>query len=312
LLAGAAFGMAFLTRPSNLLLLIPILFSLRLNIKSMFFFFLGGLPVAAIFFAYNFVTNGSLLMTGYWASGTQNLMKTTGFTDRFNSYLHWINVTMSPLPLIGWLLVAADRKLEWRNRVMLISWFAAFFIFYSCYDIYGAWWYTRFLLPGYPAMILGALLVLRDVADRLGKRFSEINRPLLRWAVLLILVGVTLSYEGLYIKRQDLYNFGPNEIVHYSSCRWADRTIPNNSLVATMQMSGAMKFYTERPIIRWDWLEADRLPTVKKHAAEKGYKWYALLMPFEVEDAQKKMGGTWTKLGMHQNISLWRIESPAD
>jgi hypothetical protein len=37
---------------------------------------------------------------------------------------------------------------------------------------------------------------------------------------------------------------------------------------------------------------------VKKRAAERGYQWYALLMPFEIEEAQKRLSGKWTKMGM--------------
>jgi len=307
LLAGAAFGMAFLTRPSSVLLLIPLLFSLRLKFKTILCFVLGGLPAAAIFFTYNIVAHSHPLPTGYWANGVQNLVKTTGFTDRFNFYHYWIKVTMSPLPLLGWLVVAADRKVEWRNRAMLVFWFGAFFLFYSCYDVYKAWWYTRFLLPAYPAMILGALLVARDAVGLLRKWISEANRARLRWIVLAILLGVTLSHENRYIRRLDLFNLGPREITYYTSCRWADRTIPSKSLVVAMQMSGALGFYTERPIVRWDWLEPEQWSVVKKHSAERGYQLHALLMPSEIEEAQKRLGGKWTKLGMLDQASLWQI-----
>jgi 4-amino-4-deoxy-L-arabinose transferase-like glycosyltransferase len=312
LVAGAAFGMAFLTRPTNILLLIPLLFSLRLSFRSILFFIIGGLPLAAIFFTYNIITYNHPFLTWYWASGHQNSVKTAGFSDRFNFYRYWIKVTMSPLPLLGWLVVAADRKVEWRNRAMLISWFGAFFLFFSFYDFYGAWWWTRFLLPAYPALILGALLVARDVVGLLGKWISEVNRARLRWVVLAILLGVTLSHENRYIKRFDLFNFGAGEIAHKTSCRWADQTIPSNSLLAAGHMSGAVDFYTQRPIVRYDFLDPVKWGTLKKRAAERGYQWYALLMPFEIEDAQNRMGGRWTELGMVGPISLWRIELTSD
>jgi hypothetical protein len=312
LLAGAAFGMAFLTRPSSILLLIPLLFSLRLKFKNIFLFVLGGLPLAAIFFTYNIVAYSHPLLTGYWANGVQNLVTTTGFIDRFNFYRYWIRVTMSPLPLLGWLVVAADRKVEWRNRAMLISWFGALFVFYSCYESDPAWWYTRFLLPAYPAMILGALLVARDVVGLLWKWISDVNRARLRWVVLAILLGVTLSHENRYIRRFDIFNFGPREIIHYTSSRWADQAIPNNSLLAAMHMGGALGFYTGRPVVRWDWLKPEQLSVMKKHAAERGYRWYALLLPFEFEDAQKKIGGKWTKVGTLDPVILWQVELTSD
>jgi hypothetical protein len=79
-----------------------------------------------------------------------------------------------------------------------------------------------------------------------------------------------------------------------------------------MQMSGALKFYTTRPIVRWDGVTPMQWPEVKKHAADSGYQWYALLWPFEVEEAQKRMGGKWTKLGMLDQFSLWRVELASD
>jgi hypothetical protein len=85
--------------------------------------------------------------------------------------------------------------------------------------------------------------------------------------------------------------------------------IPSNSLVVSMQMSGALKFYAERQIVRWDEVEPWQWPVLKNRAAEKGYRWYALLMPFEIEKAQKEMGGKWTKMGMVGPISLWQIET---
>jgi hypothetical protein len=311
LLAGAAFGMAFLTRPSGAFLLVPLLFSLRLRFKNILFFVLGGLPLAAIFFVYNVVANGDPLSMGYLA--TRNIyMRTAGFIDRFNFYRYWINVTMSPLPLLGWAVVAADRKVEWRNRATLISWFGAYLLFYSCYDIYGPWWYTRFLLPAYPAMILGALLVVRDVAGLFRKWLTEVNQARLKWVVLAILLGVTLSHENRNIRKFDLFNFGAGEIAHYNSCRWADQTMPSNSLVVSWQMSGALWFYTERPIVRLDWTWPHQWSAVKKRAAERGYQWYALLMPFEIEEAQKRLSGKWTKMGMVGPVSLWRIEPSSE
>jgi hypothetical protein len=309
LLAGAAFGMAVLTRPSSILLLIPILFILRLKFKNILFFILGGLPLAAIFFTYNAIAFGHPLETGYGRIGLlQDAVKISGFKERFNLYHYWIKVTMSPLPLLGWLVVAADRKVEWRNRAMLVSWFGAFFLVYSCYDFSGAWWWTRFLLPAYPAMILGALLVARDIVGLFGKWISEDHRARLRWIILAILLGVTLSHEDRNIKRFDLFNFGANEIAHKTSCHWADQAIPSHSLLAAGQMSGALDFYTQRPIVRYDWLDPVKWATVKKHAAERGYQWYALLMDFEIEGAQDQMGGRWTKLGVIGPISLWRID----
>jgi hypothetical protein len=37
-------------------------------------------------------------------------------------------------------------------------------------------------------------------------------------------------------------------------------------------------------------------------------EWFALLLSSEVEEAQKKIGGRWTKVGMLDQVSLWQVE----
>jgi 4-amino-4-deoxy-L-arabinose transferase-like glycosyltransferase len=312
LLAGAGFGMAFLTRPSSILLLIPILFSLRLKPKTILFFCLGGLPLAVIFFVYNTVAYGHPLTTGYGQIGLQKALGFSGFADRFNHYFYWIKVTMSPLALLCWLGVAADRKVYWRDRAMLIGWFGAFFLFYCCYSSYDEWWYTRFLLPAYPALILGILLIARDLPALFRRSICERNQVRLGWVVLIIMVAVTMSHEKRYNKRFEVFKVRAKQEHYPASCRWADQQLPDHSMIVSMEMSGALKFYTTRPIVRWDWIPLGAWPVVKKHAAERGYHLYALLQPTEVAEVQKLLAGNWTKLGTLSSISLWRIELPAD
>jgi hypothetical protein len=83
-------------------------------------------------------------------------------------------------------------------------------------------------------------------------------------------------------------------------------------LIVSKQISGALKFFTGRPIVRWDFITPENWPEVKKQAAEKGYQWYALLGPWEIEEAQKRISGKWTKMGSQDQFSLWRIEPVAD
>ncbi len=308
LLAGAAFGISFLIRPTSVLLLVPLLFCLRLKPKVLLFFVLGGLPLAALFIAYNLAAYGYLLQAGYGSARHYEYLTFTNFTVRFKEHVYWLAMTMSSLPLLGWLAVAADRKVEWRNRALLITWFASFLLFYGFFDIYGDWWYTRFLLPGLPALILGTLLVVRDVAEPVRKYVGERNVARLRWAAVIILLAVVLGFEQHYIRHFRLFSTGKGHTVHATSSRWADRMLPDQALVASMEMSGALDFYTERLIVRSDLVAPDQWRLLKEHAAEKGYRWYALLMAQEVEDAQKNMPGFWLKLGNMGFISLWQIE----
>ncbi|MCI0337146.1 MAG: glycosyltransferase family 39 protein, partial [Acidobacteria bacterium] len=308
LLAGASFGVAFLVRPASVLLLIPIMLCLRLTPGVLLRFCLGGLPLAAIFFAYNTATYGHPLKAGYVAIGMTDELTVTDFTVRFKHYVYWLAMTMSPLPLLGWLGVSVCRKVSWRIRLILLTWFGAFLIFFSCYPHYDAWWYTRFLLPGLPAMIIGALITTRETVYLLKRVVSERILVLLARISVIVLLFAQLYFAPHYIKRFDVLTFGAGELIHPDSCRWADQQLPSKALVVSVDMSGALSFYTDRTIVRWDWVMPEQWPLLKERAAEKGYRWYALLMPQEVEGAQKFVPGKWTKLGMHRHISLWEIE----
>jgi len=308
LAAGAAFGMAFLVRPTSILLLVPILLSLRLNLKVLLLFFLGGLPLAGVFCAYNAAAYGHPLMTGYVAIRAENLITLNDFTVRFRHYIYWLTVTMSPLPLLGWLGVSLDRNVKPRDRALLITWFGVFLLFYCCYSFYAEWWYTRFLLPGMPALILATLFVARDLGKLFERSLAGRWGVWLRRAATAVLIAVVIGFERQSVERFRLLRVAALNMVWADSCQWADRILPSQALVVATEMSGALKFYTGRPIVRFERVEPDKWRLLQARAAEKGYRWYALLVTQEIEEAQRRLPGKWTKLGTLRQISLWQIE----
>ncbi len=306
LLAGAAFGAGFLVRPTNCLMLAPLAFCLRLKPKTILLFVLGGLPLAIFFSAYNFIVFGGLLQTGYSLTQHQDLIVFAGLSTRLKHYLFWLTVTLSPLLLLGWAGVGLVRRLAWRDRALLSAWFGAFFIFYLFYSFYDAWWYTRFLLPGYPALILGALLTTEHLlANLLDKRRQ------LAWAVGLALLLVAVGCAWQYDRKLQALRVGREQANNAESCRWADARLPTQAMVVAGGMSGALKFYTKRPILRWESLPLEVWPSVKNRVQERGCQFYALLLPYEIEEAQRRARGIWRAQGHWGNISLWQIE-PTD
>ena len=51
-----------------------------------------------------------------------------------------------------------------------------------------------------------------------------------------------------------------------------------------MQMSGALKYYTNLTPVRWDWIQPGQVPLLRERARAEGYQWFALLLPFENEE----------------------------
>jgi Bacterial membrane protein YfhO/Dolichyl-phosphate-mannose-protein mannosyltransferase len=309
LLAGAAFGIAFLVRPSNILLLIPLIFCLRLKPKVLIFFCLGGLPLAGLFFAYNVVAFENPLRTGYTVTGHETLLTTDGLSARFNFYIYWLSMLISPLILLGCLGVAFCRKIDWRIRALILSWFISFLVLYTFYNIYKEWWYTRFMLPAIPAMILGFLLTARSLIDFLKQFISEENRAYFGKFVMVTMIIISLSFSHHYSQYYQIFGLGKVMSTHEESVQWADRLLPRESLILSMEMSGTLKFYADRLILRYDLIAPHQWQTLNAHLAQRGYRLYALLMSGEVEKAKNLTPGKWTQIGVHSNqFSLWMIE----
>jgi hypothetical protein len=258
-----------------------------------------------ILFVYDRAAYGSIWRTGYGQIGLTDALTFRGFNARFRHYIYWLAAMMSPLPLIGWLGAAFDRRILWRYRLLLMTWFGAFLLFFSCYEIYQVWWYTRFLLPGIPALILGSLLAARDLGALVG---AERLRGALKAAPVVLLLLVTIGFAQRLIQRFSVLENGRGQLPHRISCRRADILLPKQTLVLSMEMSGALKFYTRRPIVRWDLIEPPQMDALKWTARAQGYYWAALLMPQEVELAQRRLPGRWQLMTEVGSISLWMID----
>ena len=76
-----------------------------------------------------------------------------------------------------------------------------------------------------------------------------------------------------------------------------------------MQNSGALYFYTDRLIVRWDALD-HRWPEVRAAIAATRRPVFAVLFEFERTEALgQKTPGAWKQLDALGPITFWRLES---
>ena len=213
---------------------------------------------------------------------------------------------LSPLVPLGWMAVAADRRVALRDRGVLLTWFTAFFLFYSFYAPYETWWYTRFLLPGYPALILGALLATRDFVVGAAK-------PAKRWqvAAATVLVLLALTVEVRYVAKNRVHKFYKGERLHPDACAMARRRLPANAIVLSMQMSGALHYYTDLTYAMWNWMDAQRFAVLRVSTESRGFRWYALLADFEVDEVKKGHLGQWREIDRVGDVSLRELRTSA-
>lgn len=298
--AGAALGIGLLVRPTNLLVAIPLAFALPSNRRTFLRALVGFAPVAAGLALYNLKAFGHLAETGYGGL-LRFAMSPAHVLPNFRHYGYWVPVLLTPLLALAWIAVPFDRRVPRRDRSLLVSWFAVFFLFYSFYEVFDDWWAVRFLLPGIPAMILSALLAARGIRLRMsGGRWKTA-------AGLALLAG--MAALGAYgIGRFDLLSVAKGEAIYRTASREAARIVPAGSVVVSMQMSGALHYYTGLSVARWDLLDPARFASLRGRIEAGGSRLYALLWPFEEEAFFRNVPGRWSRIAVIRDIGLWRLD----
>jgi hypothetical protein len=292
--AGAAFAISVCVRPSNLLMAIPLAFALRWRARNLIIAAIAALPIGIALMAWNHALFGGATTTGY---GSFSYMLAWDYPrERLPYYSYWLAAQLTPLIFPGGLFVAIDRRLEGWRRALLLSWFLGIFVFYCFYGAYDAWWYTRFILPGIPPLIIGFLLLLRDF------RLPRLVAPILILAI--------LGVEVWQVRQLNLLSVGQEESIYPETIRWAEQQLPHDAIVLTNQFSGAFLYYSGRQTVRWDQLDNDeRFQLLRAYVGSANLHWYALLSPLEWEQVQKRFKGSWTPLGEHRGVKLLRLDS---
>jgi hypothetical protein len=301
--AGFALGVAVLVRPLDLLALLPLAIALPLERRGLVFFVLGAIPPAMFFFAYNNTCFGSPFETGYSMTGLWNAFAVTYFPSHFPNYVKWTSQVLTPFVFLGWLLVPFDRHLAGRNRALLAAWFAVFLIAYSFYQPADQWWYTRFLLPGMPAIILAFVLVVRDLSLSVGPAWRS---AIIAGAIVAIGLAAGLGFRNA--KRWSALDLWQGQATFRQACLWAEERLPAGAFVLSSDLSGALRYYTALQPVRWEFLNPVSFRTLRTTTAGAGQRWFALLRHYEIRPATPHLLGNWSHIGDVGDVSLWRFE----
>ena len=113
---GAALGLAVLVRPTNLILVIPLLLAIPLTLRCLGLLVLGGAPMAGAQAAFNATCYGGIFASGYRNIGLLDAMALANFPVRIRSYGSWISQTLTPIVPLAAIASATDRRTPARDR----------------------------------------------------------------------------------------------------------------------------------------------------------------------------------------------------
>jgi hypothetical protein len=87
--------------------------------------------------------------------------------------------------------------------------------------------------------------------------------------------------------------------------------VPPHALIAACAPSGALFYYTDLAILRWDLLPKEHFAKIAAATAKASRPLYAQLFD-EVEDRafRDHIPGEWTRVATVKNVSLWQFASP--
>jgi hypothetical protein len=314
---GAAFGIAVLIRPTNTLLAFPILAGLGLQPLRLAGASLGALPAGLFVLCLNFQLFGSPLATGY-GSPIQILHAIRAdptepysviyVRHHLTQFVYWAALGIGPLTLFA-LTLPFFRRCRTRDWAVQAIWICALIGFYAFYQPAGeAWFYIRFLLPCIPSLLMLIVGGLAGFWERLESAYrtpirslppfhrlraeSTARKGIAAFALVIFSVGwmVVATY------RFSILNLAEGEKTYPVTAQWAIDHLPPSALIWSSGMSGAIYYYTQFPIVRFDFINKDRVSDFFTAATTAQHPMYAVLWPHEIDEMMNRIAGRWTKI----------------
>lgn len=308
LFCGVAFSIAVLVRPANIILL-PALMIALWNWRNLLWTGLGALPGAIGNGLYNQFMWGSPFLSGYGSVG--GAFSRDFFLPTLVNYGETLPFAL-PLMFVGLGLIPF---LPWRKRPRELSacllWAVIFMGFYAFYSFTSTtWWFLRFIVPAFPALvILGA-----SGLDAVLQRKSGLGLPTKGIIVVVVVVSFSLVGSVSMAREKHFMLMKQYQEPYLKVCDWAKMNMPQGSLVACMQTSSALYYYTDFPVLRWDATEPHTYANLKIELRKTGRPFYAVLLSHEVEEALKiRLPGSWSKVKEFEsfggvNFSVWKCD----
>ena len=218
------------------------------------------------------VRYGSPLASGYGTLG--NAFALANIAPNLARYPVWLTTTHTPYIWL-WLLAPfwfARRASVRANALVAFAFILGVWCAYLPYVYFrpDEWFYTRFLLPAIPLMLVFAAAVALWVVRKPPNVLRIVG------AVLLV-VGLCMSMLASAAKH-GAFELRAQEQKYPRAGAFVRDQLPASAFVLAMQHSGSIRYYANRPTIRWDLLDASSLDEVIATLRATGHE------PFVVVD----------------------------
>ncbi|MEO6214185.1 MAG: glycosyltransferase family 39 protein [Vicinamibacterales bacterium] len=287
LLAGISTGLAVMIRPNLGPLAVIVAASIVLTdehrTRRAIAFFVPAALLTGALLLIQARRYGSPVGSGYGDPG--DLFSISNVGTNLRLYSGWITSRCTP---VVWLFLAAPIALT-RARTLPLFWALAALIAgtWCAYLPYVSfrpeeWFYTRFLLPAIPFMLLLATMVVM-AGIRLLPREA---RPVLVTLFVLVM-SLTLARGS----RPSVAGIAAQEQRYAAAGGFVRDSLPASSVVLAAQHSGSIRLYSNRVTVRWDLAAAGELDAIVAALRGGGFAPFVVLDAGEVPLFRERFAG---------------------
>ena len=302
LAAGAAFALAVLVRPTNLLLGPAVALLIGPDWRRLLLLVAGGLPGAAWMAGYQQALYGHAFASGYG-----DIFAAFGWSYGAPTARHfsaWLARLLPPVLLVLPFVALAHPATRGRSVSALMLGSATLIGCYLFYEVsHEVWWCLRFILPTLPLLLLAGLLGVEALAQGSGPRWPRAFRPVA--AIGLLLWG--LGAAAYWHRRLEPLQVRPQELAYATGAAAARERFPSAALVVCQAFSGNLLFHTGHPVLRWDQVSPEDFVRYARLAAAAGRPVRALLFESERADAFRRCPGPWREVDRRGQVGLWEL-----
>jgi hypothetical protein len=303
LAAGIACAIAVLIRPNLAPLAIIPLFLADRRVA-----FATPVAIAGVFLAFiQMFWYGSPLRSGYGSAG--ELFALSNIVPNASRYARWL---MGTSPALVLAIFGAIRLRANRFAQGLIAFVILVIASYLVYAVFDLWSYLRFLLPAMAILAVFAAIELAAWIDR----WPIAVRPLLLFAVV---IGVTA--HALWVARSmDTFKLHDQLRRVTVVADFINGDLPHAAVIVSGEQSGSMRYYTDRPILRWEAATAASLDKAMRTLESSSRPVYIVLDawedgPFRAKFADLPAGALdWPPIldaGTSHRTRLWKLSDRA-
>ena len=262
--AGAAAGIALLTRPNLLVLTALVLIAAvgwppnrRAFTRSLMALAAGMIPALGTLLLVQGRLYGSPLVSGYGPGA--DLFAVANIGPNMWGYAARLGQGEAPALVLAaaasCVLVAtrqgATTHAARRRHTFAFAAIGAALVVgsYLPYSVFREWSYLRFLLPAFPLVFVAIGALVSDAVLRIPTS--------VRGIAFLAALTVACSVNVERAEREQAFNMRRYESRYRLAGLYLDQALPTNAVIVSVQESGSARYYTRRPILRWDLLGTD-------------------------------------------------------